>query len=165
MTELLKLSPVATKKEKNVRINQGSKKWKVGDLYGYLLSGERVEKVGLAGKHAVIYCSNISKVTSMRNDVELYVFICEDKTIGESPKDILNASICIPSSALDNFYLFLLPCSHREYPTEKLKFLGNTMDFVHPKNEIIPTDKLLVPRLVWERFDDIIAFDYEKGAF
>ncbi|MBO5111376.1 MAG: hypothetical protein J6D21_11760 [Clostridia bacterium] len=160
LDELLKMPPDPAVRKKIDYSNPGSKNWKVGDLYAYRLRGEEVEKAGLEGKYAVIYCVDVEKTTSRLNEIEFYVFLCDHGTLLEPPGKILRESCIVASHACSKKYPFLLISYHHEYPVNELVYLGNTKEFIHPDDEIVYGTSLAIPRIIWKWFDEKVAKGY-----
>ena len=162
LDELLKMPPDPPVRKKIDYSNPGSKNWKVGDLYAYRLRGEEVEKAGLEGKYAIVYCVGIEKDTSRRNNIDTYVLLCEESDLKKDARVLLKDSFLVASYAHDRRYLYLLVSSHHEYPTEELIYLGNSMEFEYPPKDkvFVGQYRIFIPRLLWGRFSDHITSNY-----
>lgn len=159
LDELLKTPPIPRVRKKIDYSNPGSKNWKVGDVYAYAFTNNKYEHFDLSGKICVIYCSKIEKRSTRKNDVIVYIFICDKNDIKNNLKEILKNSICVMSFASRGYYQYKLFSSHHEYPKESLLYLGNIEEFNSPADEIIPPTTYHIPLLCWERFESIISQD------
>lgn len=157
LEELLNAEPIKPIKKKADKSNPGSKNWSVGDLYAYKLSGESAKKIGHDGKYIILYCHNIRNVTRMTNHVTVYAFVGDEETPKASPEQIVCESLRVMSFTIKGYYQFLLASPHREYPTDKLIYLGNTDKFEHPDDERVPPEEIYTPFLVWPTFDDAVS--------
>ncbi len=157
--ELLLLPPVKQVRPK-MSGNVGSKNWMAGDLYAYSLEHIKTDEVNFEGTYAIIHCLEKQIVTNRRMDVILYIRLCSKEVIQLPLSELLKNSIYVPSYFHHHIYRYCLISPHWQYPTEKLQYLGNISEYLPPENELLPSNQLFIPRLVWERFEEIIAHDY-----
>ena len=107
------------------------------------------------GKHIIIYCVDIKKVSTKRNDVICYLWFCFDEELPNTPETVFDHSACLPFG-IERKYLCLFFSPHSDYPDDEITYIGNVTDMPHPKNEVIPHDKLFYPLLCWNRFENDI---------
>ena len=159
---LLKETATVPEKKKTTPSGKlGSKNWKVGDLYAYRLKGDEAKSAGIDGHYAIIYCTNVKKVSTRKNDVTVYLFLCFDKELSNDPQTVIENSACLPFG-IERNYLCLLISPNSDYPDDEIKYIGNLPDISHPQNEVIPPNEFFYSMILWEHFEHKIVRRFES---
>ena len=134
----------------------GSKNWKPGDIYAYRLKGEEAKSEGIDGLYVLLYCIGIKKESDAMNFVHAYTLLCFDEELPDDPQTVIDHSAYLPTG-MQKTYIYNLVASHKEYPDDELRYLGNLPDIPHPKNERVPPNELFYLVLQWRNFDSRIT--------
>ena len=90
------------------------------------------------------------------NFVHAYTLLCFDKELPEDPQTVIDHSVCLPFGA-QGIYIYNLVAPHKDYPEDKIKYIGNLPDIPHPKNEVVPPNEFFYLVLQWKNFESRIA--------
>ena len=151
----------APKKKKEATPKKlGSKNWNAGDLFAYRLKGRDSKSAGIDGFYAIIYCVDVKKISVNKNSVLAYLLLCFDRELPNEPQEIIEHSAVLPSGE-ERGYLQLLESLHNEYPDDKLRYIGNLPDIIHPENEVIHPNQSCYPCLLWVNFEHRVVYRFE----
>ena len=158
LKQMLPIKPVRPKN--TVRLAE-LEIWKKGAWFLYPLTGEEVEKAGLNGYYVVVYCLEDLNREKLSFNVDVYIKLYHLQNQEISLQNVMENSFFIPSYAFQRYYRWYLFFSLRDYPADKLIYLGNGLDANCPSNEILPPNSLYTPRLCWKWFSDDMAHKYQ----
>lgn len=158
LKQMLPIKPVRAKN--SIRLSE-LEIWKKGAWFLYPLTGKDADAAGLNGYYAALYCLGDLHREKLSFYQHVYVSLYHPNNQSLSLQDVKESSFYLPSCALDYFYRWHLFFSLRDYPKEKLIYLGNELDTRSPSNEILPPAEIYTPRLSWTRFDELIAHKYQ----
>lgn len=153
LRELVNAEPDPRPKRKG-RCKSVSASWKEGDVYAYRLDSDEAKSAGLAEKYVLIYVFDNEKVPHA--SARFFALIHDSEGMESSVEDILKDAVFIKHLSNGN-YRYVLIDDEDDYPTEKLRYLGNVFPVKMPLMERVPPTYHYYRYTLWRDFEECMV--------